>query len=96
MDPNLQAIMIAFTVGSVQSQGAQRDHHVGMLARQGDFAAQDNRMITSAILSMLISSDDPAQFAGLQTASHVPGVQPYPGPAGGAGGANAGQAGKAA
>ena len=94
MDPNLQAIMTAFTAGSVQSQGAQRDHHVGMLARQGDFAAQDNRLITNLIMSMLVSADDPAQFAGLNTASHIPIPQPWAGPMGGAAGGNAGAGGK--
>ena len=90
MDPTAQGflnqIIIAFVAGAVQSQGAQRDHHVGLLARQGDYAAQDNRLITAAVMNELFTGTDASKYASLQTASHVPANQQYPVPYGYAGG----------
>jgi len=81
MDPmleaNLAAIMTGFTAGSVQGAATQRDHHVGLLARQGDNTALDHRLLTGALMSELFTGTAPAKLATLNTASHTPIPQPY-------------------
>ena len=72
------AHMMAVFFGSWgASMKAQADHHAGLMARQGDYAAQDNRLITAAVMNELFTGTGPSKLAALQTASHAPTAQPY-------------------
>jgi hypothetical protein len=84
----LDAMMTTFLAGHQQSMKASSDHHAGMMARQGDFAAQDNRMITAAVMNELFTGTDPSKYADFKASSVTP--QPPPGPQAGMAGAAAG------
>jgi hypothetical protein len=96
VDPNLQFVMQSFLASMNLSFKAQVDHQVGLMARQGDYSALDNRLLSGALMQELFTTDDASKFAGFQAGSHVPIPQPWAGPMGGAAGASAGPGGKVA
>jgi hypothetical protein len=74
MDPTLSALFYGTLALSFR---AAIDHHVGLMARQGDNTALDNRLLTGALMNELFAGTLPAQTAGLNTASHAPVPQPW-------------------
>lgn len=77
MDPNLAFVMQSFLASMTQSSKIQSDHHAGLMARLGDNTALDHRLLTGALMQELFSGTLPQQVAGLNSSSHVPGVQPF-------------------
>jgi hypothetical protein len=73
MDPISQLLLLSFKT--------QADHQVGLIARQGDGAQQDNRILTVAAVNELFAGALPNNVGGLNTASHAPVPQPWGGTA---------------
>ena len=53
-------------------------NYAARMDRQSDFALQDNRMITGALVNAIMQSDDPAYLAGLSTSAVIPSTIPHP------------------
>jgi len=75
MDPTLAAM---FSADAASALGRQRDDAQHAQARQRDGAAFDMRALGGFVLGELFSSNDPGQFAGLNTAIRVPSTIDHP------------------
>lgn len=76
---SLQAIVEAHYADCLEAIGRRRDDINLATARQRDGAAQDMRVVGSAIAANIIQSDDPTQYAGLNAGIRVPTTVDHPG-----------------
>ena len=75
----LAQMMDAFYTDSLEAVGRRRDDINLATARQRDGAAQDNRTVGAAIVTAVLQSDDPAQYAGINAGVRVPTTLDHPG-----------------
>ena len=77
MDPSVtNAIAASFALSALRESNEQTLR----IGRQSDGAAADMRGIGAAVFRELCQSGDPSTTMDFNTASHVPGVQPYVSP----------------
>lgn len=74
VDPTIDSQLAAAMARGVIRQS---DHADEGARRQSDGAAFDMRALGAAIAREIVTSNDPMAIAGLNTASHVPGAQPF-------------------
>lgn len=67
-----------FSADAATALARQRDDAQHAQARQRDGAAYDMRMLGAFVTGELFSSNDPGQFAGLNTAIRVPSTIDHP------------------
>lgn len=76
---SLPMILDAHYADCLEAIGRRRDDINLAQARQRDGAAQDMRVVGSAIAANIIQSDDPTQYAGLNAGVRVPTTLDHPG-----------------
>ena len=77
MDPSVVAALASSFALSALRESNEQTLRIG---RQSDGAAADMRAIGAGVFTDIVQAGDPQTYAGMQTSSHVPGVQPYVSP----------------
>ncbi len=77
MDPELAKQLYAGWGLGIQRQSDEAGARIG---RQSDGAQLDNRTYNAILTAMMMSANDPVEYASMGTASHVPTAQPWMSP----------------